>query len=79
MPVAVPVDKADLWLDCVNNEPRHVTEFYDNSNDDFYDIIPVSDRVNKVANDDADIQTRVERTETTKAPPSAKQDQLSLF
>ena len=80
MPVLVPPKLADVWLDCVEHSPNDVSFLYGNERNDFYNIVPVSDRVNAVRNDDADLQTRVEGKATTEQQKSDKSsDQLSLF
>lgn len=50
---------------------------------DFFEAIPVSDRVNKVANKGPDLQERVEIPNRNPAPkaekPSRDDDQMNLF
>lgn len=81
MPVVIAPEKADIWLDCVNHSPLDTTFFYDSSQTGFYDIIPVSDRVNSARHDDPSLHNRVGELKPTEK--SGKQnlssDQLTLF
>lgn len=56
MPVVIGEEHFTRWLDCVSNEPRDVRDLLRAADDDFFEAVPVSDRVNKVANDDAALQ-----------------------
>ena len=80
MPVLVPPKLADVWLDCVEHSPKEVAFLYGNERNDFYNIVPVSDRVNAVRNDDADLQNRVEaEIEPDQQEIDKGSNQLSLF
>ena len=80
MPVLVPPKLADVWLNCVEHSPTDVSFLYGNERNDFYNIIPVSDRVNAVRNDDADLQSRIEvKTEPDQLKADKGSSQLSLF
>lgn len=80
MPVLVPPKLADVWLDCVEHSPSDVAILYGNERNDFYNIIPVSDRVNAVRNDDVELQSCVEvKTEANKQKADKNSSQLSLF
>ncbi len=72
MPVVIRQEDFARWLDCRNYEPRDMADLLQPVEEDFFDIIPVSDKVNKVANAGPDVQDRVE----IKAPPakSAKEE-----
>ena len=86
MPVVIRQQDFSRWLDCKTQEPREVTDLLKPIDDGFFEAIPVSDRVNKVANMGPEILERVEETvhaappqkrnKGADAPPS---DQLSLF
>lgn len=77
MPVVVRPEHFERWLDCVNNEPRDVADIMYPVDPGFFDVIPVSEKVNKVANTGPDIQETAEVPEPSgKTPP---QDQLDLF
>lgn len=81
MPVVIkPVD-FDRWLDCIGNEPRDVAELMRPVEPDFFEAVPVSDAVNKVANSGPEIQERVEPMEEPVAGVKPKPDdgQMSLF
>ena len=83
MPVVVRQGDFSRWLDCRNQEPRDVADLMRPVEPGFFEAIPVSDRVNKVANTDSDIQDRAEPA----GPPDAKSapagkssgEQMSLF
>jgi len=70
------------WLDCRTQEPRDVAYLMRPPEEGFFEAIPVSDKVNKVANAGPDLQERVEPTQSTEV--SARQapgqaGQLTLF
>lgn len=87
MPVVIRRQDFSRWLDCKTQEPRDVTDLMKPVDDGFFEVIPVSDRVNKVANMGPDILVEVEeqaepapapqKKKGADAPPSS--DQLSLF
>ncbi|WP_276118709.1 SOS response-associated peptidase [Pararhizobium qamdonense] len=86
MPVVIKPEDFARWLDCRTQEPRDVADLLSPADDDYFDVIPVSDRVNKVANTGADLQTPVHVAERPQAKPSAAKPkdppsdpQLSLF
>ncbi|ERM02730.1 hypothetical protein Q644_15105 [Brucella intermedia 229E] len=60
MPVVVQPEDFARWLDCKRFLPREVADIMRPAQDDFFEAIPVSDRVNKVANTTPDLQDRVE-------------------
>lgn len=59
MPVVIAPEDFSRWLDCRTQEPREVADLLRPVEDDFFEAIPVSDRVNKVANVGPDIQEPV--------------------
>ncbi len=72
MPVVIRPEDFDRWLDCLNNEPRDVADAMRPVEPGFFEVIPVSDRVNKVANDDAgllDPVPEVEAKASVRSPP----------
>jgi len=80
MPVVIMPDDFDRWLDCRTQEPRDVAHLMRPAAEGFFEAIPVSDKVNKVANSSPDLQQRVEPA----APGPEKQmpgnaGQLTLF
>ncbi|MGF6172226.1 putative SOS response-associated peptidase YedK [Ensifer sp. 4252] len=86
MPVVIQPEDFARWLDCKTQEPRDVLDLMVPASEDFFEAIPVSDKVNKVANAGADIQEAVIPQLAPKAP--AKDDkngdrpddgQMSLF
>ncbi|MFD1197569.1 SOS response-associated peptidase [Brucella gallinifaecis] len=89
MPVVVKPEDYARWLDCKSVLPREVVDIMQPVQDDFFEVIPISDKVNKVANTSPDIQTRVEPVLDVARPgrKSKKKvdtdndsgDQLSMF
>lgn len=85
MPVVIDPQDFQRWLDCIRNEPRDVADLLRPAEPGFFEAIPVSDRVNKVANMGPEVQDRVEPMPP--APPAASSDeeeevpprQMSLF
>ncbi len=81
MPVVIKPEDFARWLDCKTQEPREVLDLMAPVQEDFFEAIPVSDRVNKVANMGLDLQEPV--TVEAPAKPSKKSDpgdgQLNLF
>ncbi|CCM74967.1 SOS response-associated peptidase [Rhizobium mesoamericanum] len=80
MPVVIKPEEFSRWLDCKTQEPRDVADLMKSVEEDFFEAIPISDRVNKVTNMSADLHDRV----TVEKPPSSpkiKPDhgQLSFF
>jgi putative SOS response-associated peptidase YedK len=74
MPVVIDPGDFSRWLDCLRNEPRDVMDLTRAPDPDFFEAIPVSDKVNKVANVGPDLQERVEA-----GKPGGKGGQLSLL
>ncbi|SON54732.1 hypothetical protein HDIA_1191 [Hartmannibacter diazotrophicus] len=69
MPVVIrPADFAE-WLDTARNEPRHVTELMRPVDDDFFEAIPVSSKVNAVRNDDASLISPISEPLSLDSPP----------
>ncbi len=56
MPVIIKPNDFERWLDCKTQEPRDVGDLMQGVEDGFFEVIAVSDRVNKVANVGPDIQ-----------------------
>ncbi|WP_394891021.1 SOS response-associated peptidase [Mesorhizobium sp. AaZ16] len=82
MPVVIQPEDFSRWLDCRTQEPRDVVDLMRPEQPDFFETIPVSDLVNKVANTGPDLQRRVEPTATAPREPAKKApaaDQLTLF
>jgi putative SOS response-associated peptidase YedK len=83
MPVVIDPGDFTRWLDCRTLEPRDVTELLRPAPSDFFEAIPVSDLVNKVANTGPVIQERGEmRAEPGRASrerPGTTDIQLTLF
>lgn len=56
LPVVIKPQDFERWLDCRSFEPRQVTDLFSAVDDDYFEAIPISDKVNKVANMSPDIQ-----------------------
>jgi len=78
MPVVIAPEDFSRWLDCKTQEPREVSSLMRAADEDFFEMIPVSDRVNKVANVGPDLIAPVEEAAPL-APAKEKSGQLSLF
>lgn len=80
MPVVIAPKDRDRWLDTSGHEPRDVADLMRPAEDDYFEAIPVSDRVNAVANQGPDLQRPVfvDESDDT-APGNASGDQLPLF
>jgi putative SOS response-associated peptidase YedK len=59
MPVVIKPEDFPRWLDCRANEPRDVADLLRPADPGFFEAIPVSDKVNKVANTGPEIQEPV--------------------
>ncbi|MDX8469284.1 SOS response-associated peptidase [Mesorhizobium sp. VK23B] len=83
MPVVIEERDFARWLDCRTQEPRDVLDLLKPAEPDFFEAIPVSDLVNKVANTGPEIQERgavgpqPERVRRQK--PGADDNQMTLF
>ncbi|MFU0503401.1 SOS response-associated peptidase [Pseudaminobacter sp. NGMCC 1.201702] len=81
MPVVIHRQDFARWLDCRSQEPRDVADLLRPAEPGFFEPIPVSDLVNKVANTGPELQQRVEVSLPPKAekPKPAVGTQMSLF
>ncbi|OHV72279.1 SOS response-associated peptidase [Ensifer sp. LCM 4579] len=83
MPVVIRPEAFTRWLDCSTQEPRDVADLMVPSSEELFEVIPVSDRVNKVANMGPELQEEVTPAtgaELEKEDPSGDgSGQLSLF
>ncbi len=78
LPSVIHPQDFDRWLDCRTQEPREVVDLMKPVNDDYFEIIPVSDAVNKVANCDISIQKPVQHEQPATDTLNSN-DQLSMF
>lgn len=80
MPVVIAPEHFSRWLDCRTQEPRDVADLLRPAPDDFFEAISVSDRVNRVGSEGAELLEPVERAPKV-APAKRKPDngQLSLL
>jgi putative SOS response-associated peptidase YedK len=81
MPVVIKPEDFSRWLDCKTQEPREVADLMKPIDEDFFEAIPISDKVNKVANMGADLQTPVVPENPLPPVDKKKPDdgQLSFF
>lgn len=76
MPVVVRPEHYSRWLDCVTNEPRDMADIVEPVEPEFFEAIPVSPQVNKVANMGPELLEPVSIAEDEPLPATP---QLSLF
>ena len=55
MPVIIHPENFEEWLDCKRNRSRDVAHLLVTVDDDFFEAIPISDKVNKVSNNSAEL------------------------
>ncbi len=89
MPVIVPPDAFDLWLDCATVDAKTAEALIMPAPENLLEIYPISTAVNRVANDDAKLLERLTEPQAEPAPVAprpparrrAKKDdgQASLF
>ncbi|MBP0438966.1 SOS response-associated peptidase [Tianweitania sediminis] len=82
MPVVIKPEDFSRWLDCRTREPRDVQDLLRPVEPGFFEAIPVSDKVNKVANIGADLIRPVAVVDQpTRAAETSEpeQSQLQLF
>ncbi|CDX19053.1 conserved hypothetical protein [Mesorhizobium sp. ORS 3324] len=83
MPVVIDERDFARWLDCRTQEPRDVLDLLRPAEPDFFEAIPVSDLVNKVANTGPEIQERgivgPQPEKVRRQKPGADENQMTLF
>lgn len=79
-PVVIAPENFERWLDCRFSEPRDVFDLMQPAAPDFFEAIPISDKVNKVVNTGPEIQQAVEIAATNPQPKAeeAGPDALQL-
>lgn len=77
MPVVIAPEDFSRWLDCRDHEPAAVADLLRPAEAGFFEAIPVSDKVNKVANMGPELQERVEPHR--RQPDLLAVRQMSLF
>ena len=78
LPLVIQHKDFERWLDCKTQEPRDIADLLTPVDEDYFEAIPISDAVNKVANCDASIQTPT--THETPATDIENDDaQYSMF
>lgn len=82
-PVVIAPEDFARWLDCRALEPRDVADLLRPAQPDFFEAVPVSDLVNKVANTGPEIQDRgivgPELEKVRRQKPGADDSQMTLF
>ncbi|PBC03058.1 SOS response-associated peptidase [Mesorhizobium sp. WSM3860] len=83
MPVVIEERDFARWLDCRTQEPRDVLDLLKPAEPDFFEAIPISDLVNKVANTGPEIQERgmvgPQPDKVSRHKPGADESQMTLF
>ncbi len=84
MPIVIHRRDFARWLDCRIQEPRDVADLLRPADPGFFEAVPVSDLVNKVANTGPEIQERVDcsvamASGKPRMVDDAAQNQLTLF
>ncbi|RWA64650.1 SOS response-associated peptidase [Mesorhizobium sp.] len=83
MPAVIEERDFARWLDCRTQEPRDVLDLLKPAGPDFFEAIPVSDLVNKVANTGPEIQERgivgPQPEKVRRQKPGADENQMTLF
>lgn len=71
MPVVIAPEDFERWLDCRTQEPREVIDLLKPAEEGFFEAIPVSDLVNKVANTGPEVQARQEQKPVIVGKPAS--------
>jgi putative SOS response-associated peptidase YedK len=81
MPVVIEPQDFSRWLDCRHGEPRDIVDLMRPADEDYFEAIPVSDLVNKVANVGPELQAPVTPPPRKQKPAADKADdgQMNLF
>ncbi|MGY6707412.1 MAG: SOS response-associated peptidase [Rhizobiaceae bacterium] len=82
MPVIIHPDDFTRWLDCISNEPASIADLLRPAPDDLMEAVPISDKVNKVANSGPDILEPIsleDTPEVEETSPADRNGQLPLF
>lgn len=83
MPVVMEPDLFDAWLDVKNVDAREAHSLLKPMPDEFFDVIPVSSKVNSVRNDGPELIVPVDETEQQTGPkttePKPSKQQMDLF
>ncbi|MEN0002427.1 MAG: SOS response-associated peptidase [Pseudomonadota bacterium] len=85
IPVVIQEADFDRWLDVRGNEPKQVADLLTPPPDGYFEPVPVSDLVNKVANSGPEVQERTEPKPFTRSEAGPSEtaepanDQPTLF
>ena len=72
MPVVVPPEAFDLWLDCANVDPTTASALIAPAPENLLEAYPVSTEVNRVANDNPKLVERIDAGAEPVATPAPK-------
>ncbi len=78
LPLVIQPDDFDRWLDCRTQEPRDLVDLMTPVDDEYFECIPVSTDVNKVANTGRYLQNAIEIKSPAKTKPR-ENEQYSMF
>ena len=79
MPVVIREEDFARWLDCTTREPRDVADLLEPVEPDFFEAVPVSDKVNKVDNMGPEVQAPVAGTAPRSVEERPAPRQMELF
>ena len=79
MPVVIREEDFARWLDCTTREPRDVADLLEPVEPDFFEAVPVSDKVNKVDNMGPEVQAPVAGTAPRSVEERPASKQMELF
>lgn len=79
MPVVIRKEDFARWLDCTTREPRDVADLLEPVEPDFFEAVPVSDRVNKVDNMGPEVQAPVAEIAPRSVDKRPPPKQMELF
>lgn len=79
MPVVIKPEDFSRWLDCRGQEPRDVVDLLRPAEPGFFEAVPVSDKVNKVANVGPELQERIVPPGAPEETPASAERQLKLI
>jgi putative SOS response-associated peptidase YedK len=79
MPAVIRPEEFARWLDCRTQEPAAVADLLEPADAGLFEVIAVSDKVNKVTNTGADIQEPVAVRAVTAPRSTGLPEQMTLF
>lgn len=79
MPVVLTPDRFDDWLDVATIDAPEAQRLLQPVPDDFFEVIPISSRVNYIRNDGPELIDEVEIEPASEEPPKTDDTQMNLF